>query len=496
MSFGIWQILLIFFPAIPWMGACLAFRDSTKRLHRLSYFGLTVLLYIVSTILSFGIGAAFTSGSYYNSPDVGSIILTLLLWLTAAVTSAYFALARGRDAGFSFQFVLWGWIPIWNIVFFLVLIFSKPKTSGETLTGNRSHNKEPSIPGKDSVLSNITNSEITASNTVETSKYLDITAHYNRENKPLEKGKFTEQKASFQRSNTHKNEVKKTIRKSPPPDQEEAEVPLALEKIDQSNAPVEDLRYLTTSVEATEITSTDSIKTPNVSKNKEYQENKAEDRVRKRSLIIGSVERYIIEQRAREEAPQRVKDATKQHLIQKHEDQGAAILNKEKNANTEPGVQEGLLENQTKNTSKDDKEKFNRLLKFHPPSQQIWQEFQEFIKEIDVLGADFQETYENRMVNSITRSPEAAEAELIAIRHEIKTPLYLFKNPILNKILDIFRDNEQPIQEFVDYISDVGEEEALKHLESTMKIFDITLPQSNKDNMKKFREIWNRKTID
>ena len=123
MSVGIWEIVIFVFFAAVWMGACLAFRRSTKRLHRLRYFGLLVLLWIVATLLTMGIEAAFTSGTY-----AGAVILGLLSMLLFSVASAYLAMARGRDAGFGLPFLLWGWIPIWNIVVGIMLLFSKPQT--------------------------------------------------------------------------------------------------------------------------------------------------------------------------------------------------------------------------------------------------------------------------------------------------------------------------------------------------------------------------------
>tara|TARA_Y100001934_G_C12136647_1_gene670483 strand:- start:96 stop:461 length:366 start_codon:yes stop_codon:yes gene_type:complete len=102
------------------MGTCYLFRNSNKELRRLPYFGLLVLLFGVSKMLDYVIE---------KTPNDASIVF-FLIWAVSFPVGAYLALARGRNAGLSFQFVLWGWIPIWNIWVGLVLLFRpQPKNN-------------------------------------------------------------------------------------------------------------------------------------------------------------------------------------------------------------------------------------------------------------------------------------------------------------------------------------------------------------------------------
>ena len=119
MGMNIWQIIIFLVGIILWMGTCHLFRNSNKELRRLPYFGFffpMVFVYIVGI---------------YLGPIIGILIIFVLTPI-----GAYLALARARNAGFTFQFVLWGWIPIWNIGVTLLLLFTpqvgEPKDNIDT----------------------------------------------------------------------------------------------------------------------------------------------------------------------------------------------------------------------------------------------------------------------------------------------------------------------------------------------------------------------------
>lgn len=115
-------------------------------------------------------------------------------------------------------------------------------------------------------------------------------------------------------------------------------------------------------------------------------------------------------------------------------------------------------------------EEFDRLIKLHPPSHDLWSEFVEYLGEHESSIHEQRNSFVSRMINALEISLDDAVSEFHSIKNEIDKISYPFDDPILNHSLDRVRKlGDGALEQFMSYVSDVGEYKAVEYLDETIE---------------------------
>ena len=138
------------------------------------------------------------------------------------------------------------------------------------------------------------------------------------------------------------------------------------------------------------------------------------------------------------------------------------------NESAETGLDSNKIESEeTEVLKQKDYVKFNRLLRLHPPTQDIWNKFIDLTEKNELANNN---EYETRIKKAIEISEEEAQKEILSIEEEIKKLEEPYGIPELNKAFKQLKiDNAGAVKEFTEYVSDVGEDEACRYLEKTIE---------------------------
>ena len=118
--------------------------------------------------------------------------------------------------------------------------------------------------------------------------------------------------------------------------------------------------------------------------------------------------------------------------------------------------------------------KFERLIKFHPPSKQIWDEFSWWIEDQNLNSETEKYELKERMITSIDQSAEIAKAEFESIKEEVRLIEAPFKSGPLNEAFEKLGHLDSNLaNDFKIYVQEIGEEEASLHLGATMEALEI-----------------------